>query len=155
MKNKKLIVLVMVLIFVLLTVSTVSAKSERIEFTFTEECDWGTEDYGRVILNGQGNFLSKGYSLTCDEYGTIPQYTGTTYTDLNLSLTGSHEYLFFVGKGRMETEDGGVWNLNCLYPIPSDDAHCVGKGEGLYEGQQIFLKFYPGYGGTGYIVNHH
>jgi hypothetical protein len=154
MKSKKLIVLVMVLIFVLLTVSTVSAKSERIEFSFTSFCDPDTTQIAREIMNGQGNWLAKHWTQTCYDTGTIDQWTGVESIDLNVSLTGNHEYIFFVGKSRFVSDEGGVWNLNCLYPLPSDDAQCVGNGEGLYEGMQVFVKFYPDYGGTGYIVDH-
>jgi hypothetical protein len=154
MKNKRLIVLVMALIFVLLAVSTVSAKSERIDFSFTEFCDPDTTQIAREIMNGQGNWLAKHWTQTCYETGSIAQWTGVTSIDLNMNLTGSHEYVFFVSKGRFVSYEGGVWNLNCLYPIPSVNVQCVGNGEGLYEGQQIFLKFEPSSGGTGYIVDH-
>ena len=154
MKSKKLIVFVMALILILLTASSVSAKSERIYFTTTEECDVDTIQIAREIINGQGNYLAKHWTQTCRGEASIPEYTGTLSIDINVNLTGNHEYIFFVGKSRFVSDEGGVWNLNCLYPLPSDDAQCVGNGEGLYEGQQIFVRFYPDYGGTGYIVDH-
>ena len=154
MKSKKLIVLVMALTFVLLTVSTVSAKSERIEFTFTEACDFNFDDMERLIVNGQGNYLFKNWTVVCSEESDNIQMKGIAYFEWNVNGVGSHEYPFFVGKGRIETVEGGVWNLNCLYPLPSDDLQCVGKGEGLYEGQQIFYTFYLSQFGSGYIVDH-
>jgi hypothetical protein len=154
MKGKKSIVLVLVLVLVLVTVPTVSAKSERIEFTYTEFCDFGTVDVGREIFNGQANYIVKHWTMTCYEYDTIPQMTGALFMDLNMNVVGGHEYPFWVSKGRLVTDEGGVWNLNCLYPLPSDDAQCVGQGEGKYAGMQVFVKFYPGYGGSGYIVDH-
>ena len=155
MKSKKWVGLILALIVVLATTSTVSAKSERIEFTFTEFCDPGTVQITREIMNGQGNWLVRHWTQTCYETATIDQWTGVALIDLNMNLTGSHDFVFFVGKARfVSSKEGGVWNMNCLYPVPSVDVQCVGIGEGFYEGQQIFIKFEPGVGGGGYIVDH-
>lgn len=154
MKGKKLIGLVLVLVLMLLTASTVSAKSERIEFTFTEECDVDTIQIAREIMNGQGNYLAKHWTQTCRSEESIPEYTGTLSIDINVNLTGNHEYIFFVGKGRFVSDEGGVWNMNCLFPWPRYAVQCTGTGEGMYEGMQIFLPAEQNAAGTGYIVDH-
>lgn len=153
MKSKKLIVLVIALIFVLWTVSTVSAKSERIEFTFTEECDWGTFDPGREIFTGN-NYFSRDMRIACLETATIPEYTGTAQPVMNLNYIGSQDRGFWVSQpeGSFVTDEGGIWNLNCRFD--GVVAQCVGHGEGLYVGMQVFVDFTPGVGGTGYIVDH-
>ena len=153
MKTKIFLALVLVLALLPPFVSTASAEQERVDFTFTEFCDPDTIQIEREIMNGQGNWLAKGFTQTCYDTGTIAEWTGTLSIDLNMNLTGNHEYVFFVGKSQLVSEEGGIWNLSCLYPIPSDNVQCVGKGEGLYEGKLIFIKVYPGYGGSGYIVN--
>ena len=155
MKSKKLIVLVMalVLIFVLLTVSSVSAKSERIYFTTTEECDVATIQIAREIINGQGNYLAKHWTQTCRDEASIPEYTGTVSIDINMNYVGKGVWLF-VGKGRFVSDEGGVWNMNCLFPWPRYTIQCTGTGEGMYEGMQIFLPAEQDAAGTGYIVDH-
>jgi hypothetical protein len=154
MKSKKLIVLVMALTLVLLTVSTVSAKSKRIYFTMTEECDPDTIQIAREIMNGQGNYFARHWTQTCRSEASIPEYTGTLSIDINVNLTGNHDYIFFVGKGRFVSDEGGVWNMNCLFPWPRVAIQCTGTGDGMYEGMQIFLPAEQNAAGTGYIVNH-
>jgi hypothetical protein len=154
MKSKKLIVLVMALILILLTASSVSAKSERIYFTATEECDVDTIQIAREIINGQGNYLARHWTQTCRGEASIPEYTGTLSIDINVNLTGNHDYIFFVGKGRFVSDEGGVWNMNCLFPWPRYAVQCTGTGEGMYEGMQIFLPAEQNAAGTGYIVDH-
>ena len=153
MKNRKLIVLILILFLSLLITNTVSAGNGRIDFTFTEVCDYDTLVTGREIYNGQGNELVKNITVTCSYIGSIDQYTGTAYLDLNVNTVGNGSVWLYAGKVRVETIDGGVWNLNCLYPWPSPDAQCVGHGEGKYKGQQIFIRYYPHDGGSGYIVD--
>ena len=155
MNGKKYIVVVLALILVLLTVSTVSARNERIDFTFYGTCDWENVDWGREIINGQGNYIEKHFKQTCyNDNASIPQVTGTSLIDLNLNIVGNGVWKY-TGKFQMTSDEGGVWDLNCVYPWPSDFAQCVGKGEGIYEGWQIFMD-----GGgmdmkwTGYIVDY-
>ena len=150
MKGKKYLAIVLALVLVLLTVSTVSAKTERIEFTINEVCDVSTIQIARTIENGQGNILYKHWTQTCHDTGNIPQVTGTLYGDLNLNTVGNGVWMF-VAKIQIVTDEGGIWNMNCLYPYPSDTAQCLGQGEGMYKGEKIFMTGWPGYMFTGYI----
>jgi len=146
MKGKKYLAAVLALVLVLLTASTVSAKTERIDFTFRQWCDWDNVDWGREIFNGQANYIEKHFKQTCYmDYASIPEVSGAIAIDINLNIVG-HDYLNgqgawkFTGKGYWVTDEGGVWETNCVYPWPMDLAHCEGRGEGKYAGYQIFFQ---------------
>jgi hypothetical protein len=151
MKSKKYLAAVLTLVFILASVSTVSAKTERIDFTMYESCDESTVQIEREIINGQGNYLAKHWTQTCYETGDIPQVTGILHGDLNLNTVGNGVWMF-VAKVQIVTDEGGIWNMNCLYPYPSITAQCIGQGEGMYKGEQIFMTGWPGYMFTGYIT---
>jgi hypothetical protein len=152
MKSKKYALLVILLVVALaLPTATASAKNNPIYFTFSEFCDETTIDIGRTLVVGQNNVIFKSWKQTCYESSETPQLNGVLKMDINMNSVGNGVW-FFVGHGRLETADG-AWDVNCIYPWPSDDAQCVGKGEGAYEGQQIFFQGYPGWQWAGYIVD--
>jgi hypothetical protein len=154
MKSKKYILLSILLVMVLLLpTATVSAKNEKTYFIFTEVCDESTIQIGRILETGQANWIAKHFTQTCHETSDSPYVNGAATIDLNLNEVGNGVW-FFVGKARYTTEEGGIWNANCLYPWPSPSVQCVGKGEGMYEGLQIFMTGYPGGEWTGYVVEH-
>lgn len=139
MKTKKYIAMVLALVLVLLTVSTVSAKTERTYFSVHEICDWSTTQIAREIMNGQGNYLAKHWTQICyHDNASIPQMTGSVAIDLNINIVGNGIWKW-TGKGHWVTDEGGVWETNCVYPWPKDLAHCQGKGEGIYTGYQLFM----------------
>jgi hypothetical protein len=160
MKSKLLIGLTLALVLVLATVSLVSAKAERTYFTYIDNCDDASIQIEREIINGlknpiQGNWITKPFTQTCYDVGSSPQVTGTQYIDLNFQVVGNGVW-FFVGKARMETDEGGIWNLNCTMHSPSFEVNCVGQGEGIYEGLQIFSTaghLPPDAPWSGYIVD--
>ena len=153
MKSKKYILLSVLLVMVLLLpTATVSAENEKTYFSGTDTCDWGGITIERSMDVGQHNWLAKHWKMTCYEDTNLAQVTGTTTMSLNINQVGN--VFFWVGKGQLVTEEGGVWNLNCVYPWPRPEAQCVGKGEGLYEGLQIFMAVDGGISLSGYIVEH-
>ena len=153
MKSKKYILLAVLLVMVLSAPTTiVNAKNEKIYFTGTDTCDWDGVTIDRIMEVGQHNWLAKNWTMTCLEDSNIPQATGTTTMHLNINQVGN--VFFWVGKGQLETDEGGVWNLNCVFPWPSLDAQCIGNGEGIYEGQQIFMSVVGDVSINGYIVEH-
>ena len=140
MKGKKYIAVVLALLLVLLFTSTVSAKNETIEFTYTEVCDNDNMIVDRWIFNGQVNWLMKGFHVTCTDTASIPQYTGTLVAEGNSQQVGTNGIWVLTGKARLETEEGGVWNMNCVFPTPLWEINCQGQGEGKYAGMQIFIR---------------
>lgn len=152
MKSKLLIGLTLALVLVLATVSLVSAKNERIDFTYTESCDPSTIDIAREIMNGHGNYLARHWTQTCFDTGSISQFNGTWYGDLNLEIVGNGR-LLMNAKATLVTEEGGMWNFNCVSQWPMDYVKCIGQGEGIYKGLQIFTEAFPGEFGSGYIVD--
>jgi hypothetical protein len=152
MKGKKYIAVVLALVLVLMTVSTVSAKTERLDFTFHQIC-LDPENIERVIENGQGNTIIKHMTQTCiTDYASTPEVNGSVTLDVNLNMVGNGIWKWTL-KGYWVTDDGGVWETNCVYPWPKDIAHCEGKGEGIYAGYQMFLQTGEADGmGYGYIT---
>jgi hypothetical protein len=152
MKGKKCIALVLALVLVLPTVSTVSAKTERIDFTFHQIC-LDPDNIERVIVNGQGNTIFKHMTATCIiDNPSIPEVSGSVALDLNLNMVGNGIWKWTL-KGYWVTDDKGIWETNCVYPWPKDLAHCEGKGQGIYEGYRIFFLTGEADGtGYGYIT---
>ncbi len=62
MKGKKYIAVVLALLLVLLFTSTVSAKNETIEFTYTEVCDNDQHDRRSVDLQWAGELVNERFS---------------------------------------------------------------------------------------------
>ena len=153
MKSKRYILLSILLVMVLLLpTSTVNAKDEKIYFSGTDTCDWDGVTIERILEVGQANWLAKGWTISCVEATNLPQVNGITTMHLNINQVG--KVFFWVGKGQLVTDEGGVWDLNCVYPWPKPEAQCTGNGEGIYEGQQLFMSVLGGVSLDGYIVNH-
>ena len=159
MKSKLLIGLTLALALLLVTVFTAGAKTARNYFTYTENCDFDSTQIEREIINGlknpiDGNWITKHFTQTCYDEGSSSQVTGMTKIDLTFQIVGNGVW-FFVGKARMETVEGGIWNLDCTMHSPSLEVNCVGHGEGIYEGLQIFSTGHlpPDAQWSGYIVN--
>lgn len=139
MKNKWMIGLTLAFILVFSTVFAVSAKNERIYFTYNEICDNDLMTIAREIYNGQANWLYKQFTVTCHETSANPMYTGTAYVEGNTQMVGKGIWTL-QSKARVETTEGGVWNLNCVFPWPAPELVCDGKGEGLYAGWHIVVR---------------
>ena len=146
MKGTKYILLALMLVFALLsTTSVVSAKSTRIDFTVNETCN---DDlvWARAWEAGP-NFHFQGLTQTCIEDGSIPQATGIAYLyDGNMHFVDGQAVM--TGGCRIETVEGGVWDGRWTYSagVFNYRAH----GEGIYEGQQYFSStnqngIYKGY----------
>lgn len=153
MKSKWFTLLAVLMVAVLLTpAASVGAKNEKTYFTVDNEfCESGIPE--RFLFVGQGNYIAFNMPTTCWETGSIPEVTGVTYVELTNYHALANGIWMFVGTGRMVTDDGGVWNMNCVYQWPSPDAQCHGNGEGIYDGMQIFMTGVPGYLWNGYIVD--
>ncbi len=149
--NKRTILTILLVMFLLLPAATVSAKNEKIYFSGTDTCNWDAVTIDRIMEVGQQNWLAKNYTLSCQEVSNIPQATGTTTMHLNINQVGN--VFFWVGKGQLVTVDGGVWDLNCVYPWPKPEAQCIGKGQGIYEGQQLLMSVVGDVSINGYIVD--
>jgi len=70
---------------------------------------------------------------------TTPKVSGSIALDVNLNMVGNGVWKWTL-KGHWVTDEGGVWETNCVYPWPMDLAHCEGRGEGKYAGYQIFFQ---------------
>lgn len=153
MKSQKITILTILLVmFLLLPTATANAKNEKIYFSGTDTCDWDGVTIERILEVGQHNWLAKNWTMTCRDESNIPQATGTVTMQLNMNQVGN--VFFWVGKGQLVTDEGGVWDLNCVYPWPKPEVQCIGKGEGIYEGQQIFMSVVGDVSINGYIVDH-
>ena len=139
MKTKLLFSLMLALVLALSVVLTAGAANERIYFTKDEVCDNDLMTIARAIYNGQGNMLLKGFSVTCHETSANPMFTGTAYVEGNTQMVGKGIWTL-RGKARVETTEGGVWNINCIFPWPAPEMICNGQGEGLYAGWHIVVR---------------
>jgi hypothetical protein len=138
MKSKLLIGLTLALVLVLTTVSLVSAKTERKDFTYYSDCDWSTVDIQRIIENGQANILWKHFTQACNIVDpSIDEVVGVEYIDISLNMVGIGIWKY-TGKAQIIRDGSVIWDMNCVYPWPSELARCVGQGQGIYEGYQIF-----------------
>ena len=62
--------------------------------------------------------------------------SGTVALDVNLNMVGNGVWKF-TGHALWVTNEGGIWEMNCVYPWPKDLAHCEGMGKGIYKGYQL------------------
>jgi hypothetical protein len=138
MKSKLMIGLTLALVLVLVTVSLVSAKTERKDFTYYSDCDWSTAQMEREIVNGLGNDIWKHFTQNCYILDSnIPEIEGVEYIDISLNMVGNGIWKY-TGKAQIIQDGNIIWDMNCLYPWPKDLASCVGQGRGIYQGYQIF-----------------
>lgn len=134
MKGKKYVLLVVVLLTsLLLTVTTVSAKATRIEFTMIETCN---DDLSwEKAWEAGANLHLQGITQTCIENGSIPQAQGIAYLyDGRAHLVDGQAVM--TGGARIETAEGGVWDGR--WTFQAGVFEFVAHGEGIYAGQHYF-----------------
>jgi len=138
--RKLTISFVIIAIMLSLTLPTPAyAENERIYFTGYESgCDSAVID--RDWASGP-NYHLRIDTQTCYEVGDIPQFTGTLYAyDGVINVSGGGSMITINGKFRMETEEGGVWVGSFERPANTNILRGVGHGEGMYEGQHIYIN---------------
>ncbi len=131
---KRILFVIVLLAAILLTATTASAKTTRIDFTGSETCSPDV-NFERVKLAGP-NLQIKHITSVCYDTASIPQLTGTDYlTDGDMHYAGPNWIL--VGNLRMESDEGGVWVGSWVLPANADTIQVVAHGEGLYEGMEL------------------
>ena len=134
MKSKKCILLaVLSVLILLLSATTVSAKTTRVEFTGYEVCDPPL-----ILKEWVAGFTwhANGITSTCYDTASIPELTGTDYlTGFTAQMVGKNFIMF--GKLRMESDEGGVWIGSWVFPAHSPTIQVIAHGEGMYEGMEL------------------
>lgn len=133
MKNKRYMLLIVVLLVSLGLATTASAKATRIEFTMIETCndDLNWEN----AWEAGSNLHIAGITQTCIENGSIPQAKGIAYLyDGRAHLVDGQAVM--TGGSRIVTDEGGVWDGR--WTFQAGVFEYVAHGEGIYAGQQYF-----------------
>ncbi len=130
---KRIVFVIVLAALLIATTGAASAGTTRIPFEGKTACDGKTLTVVREWMAGH-IYQGRGFIGLCYDKADIPQMRGVETIEFNID--GG---LILVGKDRMVTKEGGVWEGSWQLPAGTSIIHIGMQGQGIYEGMQLHM----------------